>query len=100
LDLGVKVLAPWFMNPFDERGVCTAPQTFASLQSTAKTGGFTDLLLFSHGWNNDWADACDAYRRFIKQFAQLRPSFGVEPGEDYRPLLVGVFWPSISLVLP
>ena len=29
-------------------------------------GGLTDLVVFSHGWNNDKAEATDLYNRFVR----------------------------------
>lgn len=100
LDLGGNVLAPWYMIPFDEQGTCTAPQTVAALHQVAASGGYTDIFFFSHGWNNTWSDATARYRQFAENFAKLRTSLGVTPGANYRPLLVGMFWPSITMVLP
>ena len=58
--------APFYMLPFDARGVCEAPATRAHLLEDAATGRYTDIFLFSHGWNNDWPGAVGGYRHFIK----------------------------------
>lgn len=92
--------APWYLIPFDKRGVCTAPQTRADLVEKARAGAFTDLFLFSHGWNNDFATANGRYRAFIERFQGLRQRFALSLPQPYRPLLVGVTWPSTALVLP
>lgn len=98
LDLG-SGLAPWFMLPFDERGSCTAPQLLTTLSECAAGGSFTDVILFSHGWNTTWAYATASYRRFMHNFSEVRKSVENSPGA-FRPLLVGIFWPSIGFVLP
>jgi DNA/RNA endonuclease G (NUC1)/V8-like Glu-specific endopeptidase len=56
----------------------------------------TDVVLFSHGWQNDVPDARRAYGRWLDsmrsqsedlvQMRKVRPAF--------RPLLVGIHWPS------
>lgn len=99
LDLGEGPRAPWYVIPFDKQGVCTAPKTRAHLLATLGAGGFTHVFLFSHGWNNDWETSIARYRDFIQTFGAVRQEQVALPG-DYRPLLVGVFWPSTALVLP
>ncbi|HZB27655.1 MAG TPA: hypothetical protein VE282_03760 [Gemmatimonadales bacterium] len=99
LDVGLAARVPWYVIPFDKQGTSTAPKTRAHLLATLGVGGFTDVFLFSHGWNNDWSAATDRYRRFIDEFSAVRGKQPALPGA-YRPLLIGVFWPSTALVLP
>lgn len=61
-------------------------------------GGYSDIYVFSHGWNNDWATATKRYESFINGFMKLRASQGMPTPDGYRPLLVGIFWPSAVLV--
>ena len=56
------------MLPFDKRGVCEAPATHARLLEDVAAGRYTDIFVFSHGWNNDWPGAVRAYRHFINGF--------------------------------
>ena len=91
---------PWYMVPFDKNGACTGPQTRSHLLASLASGDFTDVFLFSHGWNNDWAAASKRYDDFIDRFAELRTTHHLEYGRAYKPLLAGVFWPSTALVLP
>ena len=91
---------PWYVMPFDKRGRCKAPRTRQHLLDALSTGGYTHVFLFSHGWNNDWSDASERYEEFVTGFADLRQSMDLPNPPEYRPLLVGVFWPSTSLVLP
>ncbi len=99
VDAGLPARVPWYMAPFDKQGAMTAPKTRAHLLATLGAGGFTDVFLFSHGWNNDWSAATDRYRRFLDAFGAVRKEQAAFPG-DYRPFLIGVFWPSTALVLP
>jgi hypothetical protein len=63
-------------------------------------GDITDVFVFSHGWNNDWATALERYRTFFTTYRTMVDRENVALGRDYRPVLVGVFWPSTALVLP
>jgi pimeloyl-ACP methyl ester carboxylesterase len=58
----------------------------------------TDVFLFSHGWNNDWTVATGRYESFITGFMAMRQQQAIPLPANYRPLLVGVFWPSAVLV--
>jgi hypothetical protein len=88
---------PYYLMPFDGDGVCTGPQTRAHL--LANLAGVTDIFVFSHGWNNDFSAATERYEAFITGFQQTRTSLNLPMPSGYRPLLVGVFWPSQSLTL-
>jgi hypothetical protein len=92
--------APWYVIPFDKKGTCTAPLTRNHLVDAVGKKQYTDVFLFSHGWNNDWDTASERYEDFVAGFIKMRRDFGLKLDRDYRPLLVGVFWPSTALVLP
>jgi hypothetical protein len=87
---------PYYIIPFDDEGRCVGPQTRRHLLDHA--GEFSDIFLFSHGWNNDWTVATRRYESFIQGFMDLRQEQGIAAPEGYRPLLVGIFWPSAVLV--
>jgi hypothetical protein len=63
---------PWYMMPFDRDGICTGPETRKHLMAAVAKEAFTDIYLFSHGWNNDWKDATDRYQSFIDGYSKLR----------------------------
>ncbi len=92
--------APWYVMPFDKRGVSTAPRTRAHLLNEIESGGYTDVFLFSHGWNNDWSVAMERYEHFLAGFIKMRRDHSLNVPRNYKPLLVGVIWPSTALVLP
>ena len=56
----------------------------------------TDLVVLSHGWNNDEAEAADLYGRLAASLAamQASDSWVTSPLAGRRLGLVGVFWPS------
>ena len=92
--------APWYLLPFDKTGACEAPLTRASAVESMKTQNYTDVFIFSHGWNNDWNDANRLYDGWINGFIQFRRDKGLDLGREFRPLFVGIIWPSTALVLP
>lgn len=86
---------PYYVLPFDGDGVCTGPQTLQHLLDAAN--GYSDIFLFSHGWNNDWAAATQRYEAFIQGVQSLRRDHHLPAPAGYKPLLVGIFWPSQAL---
>jgi pimeloyl-ACP methyl ester carboxylesterase len=92
--------APFYVIPFDEDGVCTGPVTRQHLLDALRQGFHTDVFLFSHGWNNTWPSAIRRYESFISGFAAARAQYPLAAGQEFRPLLIGVFWPSAVLVQP
>ena len=55
----------------------------------------TDLLVLSHGWNNDMADARDLYTRFLAEVRGVLNNPGAQLDVAARRLVVmGVLWPS------
>lgn len=91
---------PWYVIPFDKSGTCTAPLTREHLLQAIKDKTYTDVFLFSHGWNNDWDTASQRYQSFIDGVVKLRHEQKLSATAPYKPLLVGLFWPSIALVMP
>ena len=73
---------PYYIIPFDEDGVCVGPLTLAHLLENCS--GYSDIFVFSHGWNNDWSTATKRYEDFIEGLLEDLggPRFGAE---DLRP---------------
>jgi hypothetical protein len=88
---------PYYIIPFDKKGRCDAPETRADLIAKVREGNYTDVFLFSHGWNNDWTVATKRYEDFITGFMEMRRKHNLKVPVPYRPLLVGIFWPSTAL---
>ncbi len=93
---GLRV--PYYIIPFDKRGVCEGPGTREALIKELRQGEYTNVYLFSHGWNNDWTVATERYKKFIEGFGQMRQNLDLPLPDTYKPLLVGIFWPSTALV--
>ncbi len=88
---------PYYIVPFDKNGSCIAPATRAHLLAAAAAGKHSDVFFFSHGWNNDWEAATQRYREFIAGYQAQRATLGLPLPADYKPLLVGIFWPSQTM---
>lgn len=87
----------WAPLPFDRAGSCIAPQTRADILRTAASDAVTDVVVFAHGWNNDRQVASQRYADFIEEIRRMRLEHDLPavPGV----LLVGILWPSTTLVL-
>lgn len=85
---------PFFPVEFDKTAKPVKPQQIDDLKTALGDGAFTDLLVISHGWNNDIKDARNLYERFLQTARQLLDS-GDLPAAAARAIAVlGVFWPS------
>lgn len=91
--------APFYALRFDKDGRPQGPQTRRHLLDSLP-GDHTDVYVFCHGWNNDWATALGRYQDFFSAFRKLVTVNQLDLGRPYRPLLVGIFWPSTALVMP
>lgn len=92
------VQMPTWLLRFDKHGACTSPATRALLLDKLRSGAHSDVVLFSHGWNNDFDDAAAMYARFLRAFETLAATHPLPRGSaGFAPLFVGVVWPSIWL---
>lgn len=74
---------PYVEAEFDKDGVLQSQVTLPA--------GVTDLLVMSHGWNNNADDARALYRRLFENFVAVAQP-GDLPGRTFA--IVGVIWPS------
>lgn len=95
------VQMPAWLLRFDKHGACTSPATRALLMQRLAAQPPSDLIFFSHGWNNDFDDAAALYAGFLKAFEALAAQQPIArptaPGGVFAPLFVGVVWPSVWL---
>ncbi len=91
---------PFYGLTFDKHGNCTSPQTREAVVNLIRSGGYTDTILYSHGWNNDWNDAVDLYSAFLSGVGQQSSLPGTSMPPGIKPLMLGVSWPSAALVWP
>jgi hypothetical protein len=84
---------PYFEIEFDKEGAASDPAQSKALKAALQQGGATDLIVVSHGWNNDMAQARELYEMF---FASLRKRVDAGmPGIAGRKFAVAaVLWPS------
>ncbi|MBK6841606.1 MAG: hypothetical protein IPG88_04730 [Gemmatimonadetes bacterium] len=84
---------PYAELEFDAKGKFGAAQLKAALD-TLRAPGLTDVLVLSHGWNNDIADArkwYGAYLDFLRKEVDTRNVPGID---THKVGVIAVFWPS------
>ena len=91
---------PLYFISFDKEGRCQSPLTLTALLAQVDSGRYTDVHVFSHGWNNVFKDAVSLFRNFFTRYFNERDQRGLNNPAKYRPLGVGIIWPSTLLVLP
>jgi len=85
---------PYFEVEFDKKGHIDDDDQVRSLVDFVDGGGASDLLVLSHGWNNDMAQARSLYRRLLTS-ARTQIDAGNVPGVGARSLAVfAILWPS------
>ncbi|MCC9711839.1 hypothetical protein E4N62_45500 [Streptomyces sp. MNU76] len=90
--------ADLFLLRYDSDGTLLSVETEKKVKRALATS--SDVFLFSHGWNNVFQTALDRYRSFITGYAGQGQTYGVPKPPGYKPLLIGVIWPSTSFVFP
>jgi hypothetical protein len=85
---------PFLRLEFDKIGRPNAAQKQALMEAlSGELAGFSDLLVVSHGWNNDMAEAQQLYQALL---GNMRPRLDAKhpPGSGRRFAVLGIFWPS------
>jgi hypothetical protein len=82
---------PGLRVSYDERGDLRPESRGARDQILAATAEATDVVVFSHGWWNSEATAECRYRQVIDGLRARKPP---ALAGDFRPVLVGIYWPS------
>ena len=84
----------FFPVEFDKAAKAVKQQQIDELISHIGAGGVTDLLVISHGWNNDIADAHSLYESFFATARQLLDGGKLPTAVKQKFAVLGVFWPS------
>ena len=82
---------------FDQNGAYVAAASTFSIDALA---GATDLIVISHGWNNDDGQARTLYDAFFASVDSLRGAGTVNVPDGRVFHVVRVFWPSKQFDLP
>ncbi|MGH6944709.1 MAG: hypothetical protein ACREH6_10880 [Geminicoccaceae bacterium] len=85
---------PYFEAQFTKKGKPVDPAEPEAVLAAARARRIDDLVVVSHGWNNDMADARTLYRALFEQVRGALDA-GAAPGLAGRRIAVlGVLWPS------
>jgi len=79
----------WEIEFAEDGGLLNASEVDSMINEAS---GMTDLLIFSHGWNNDRPTARRLYKRFFEKARGVIDERGTEAGVTIGT--VGVIWPS------
>lgn len=91
---------PFYGLVFDKRGQLQSPMTKDAVIDRIAAEGFTDTILFSHGWNNEWDHAADLYTRFLDGVGGMATGHAGELPVGIKPLMIGISWPSAAFTWP
>jgi hypothetical protein len=85
---------PYVELQFTKDGAVHDPGEVAALMGLVEAGTVTDLLVLSHGWNNDMDDARDLYRDFVAHVRAQLSAARVAGAAGRSFAILGVLWPS------
>lgn len=85
---------PFFEIEFDKDAKLHTPEALQEALEFLEQNATTDLLVFSHGWNNDMADARALYQRFFARAADLLQQQEVPALVGRSFAILGIYWPS------
>jgi pimeloyl-ACP methyl ester carboxylesterase len=86
---------PLYLLQFDKAGTCTSSQTRAAFFDGVRSRDYTDVYVFAHGWNNGFDASLALFRSFFQGFLAAHSA---DP--TWRPVFLGIQWPSIVIVFP
>lgn len=85
---------PYIEAHFDKHQQPTDPAQTSAIEAWAKSKKITDLIVISHGWNNDIDEARQLYAALVSSIA-VQIAEGSGGGLLNKRLgVVGIFWPS------
>lgn len=83
--------SPFLWLEFDEKGALRDPAVVQRLSDLLKADGIGDLVVLSHGWNNDKQLAERLYKKLWDSTLPNFPS-----GKAQRIVVAGVSWPALA----
>jgi hypothetical protein len=83
-----------FELEFDKDGNLFQPDTLIRAIDGLKAGQFTDVFVFSHGWNDDIEDARRLYENYFNRAAEVLHSGKIQSLGDRKFAVITIFWPS------
>jgi hypothetical protein len=86
---------PLYLLQFDKHGEPTSIEARKELLRRVQDGEYRDVYVFVHGWNNDFDESLTLFRNYFRGFLALQPA-----PQTWKPVFVGVQWPSIALLFP
>ena len=91
---------PFYGLIFDKKGKCTSTETREAVLDVIRDDGYTDVIFYSHGWNNDWDDAVGLYIRTLDGVGEMARIHASLLPDGIKPVFIGVGWPSAALLWP
>src|SRR5215470_1696185 len=84
----------YFPVKFDKGAKVLSASELEGLKSHLVDAGATDLIVLSHGWNNDMAEAEALYEELLSNAADLIVKGKVPALQGRKIAVMGVLWPS------
>lgn len=84
---------PYFELQFDKQGRVFDTDELEQATAGIAGGSFTDLVVVSHGWNNDMAEARALYRELLGRLREVIEG-GTVPLGARRLAVLALLWPS------
>ena len=85
---------PYFEVQFTKDGAVDDPDELQRAVDGLAQAQVTDLMAFSHGWNNDLDEARQLYRAFFASVRQVIEGGGIPPLNGRKLAVLGILWPS------
>ncbi|MBN9659446.1 MAG: hypothetical protein J0H49_14780 [Acidobacteria bacterium] len=85
---------PFFPLQFNKDAQAVDASEEQALSNWLQGQGPVELLVLSHGWNNDEQDALDLYSRMFAKFRSVLDKNHVPALQGRTIAVAGVFWPS------
>ena len=91
---------PFYALRYDKKGICISPEAREKIIKNVIDDRHTDIIFYSHGWNNDWDAAQHLYSTFLKGISDMAATHGGVVPSNFRPVFVGAIWPSAAFTWP